>query len=230
MKTIQFRALCFGTVLALSGNAARGAFETQDLSYGSTTPVYGGSTVNLSYNRFDPSLGQLIGVAITFNTWDAAQPVVYSPLGAGYSYAGASVTDGSETVSALGYSLATSSLGAGPFSGKTSELLNLLDSGTVVANTQTFQATDFSSFIGVGPQILELSVIPGAAMFSGNGMGSTVFFGGTFYSYGDIEIDYSYLPNVIAIPEASPFPFFTAGMAALAGLGGLVYRVRRPAV
>lgn len=213
--------------LALAGVSVSAAIETQVIDYGSAADPVAGGTIDLSYNKFDPSLGRLTGITIFLDSYDAAKSEVFSISGAGSAYCDASVSDGSETVSALGLSTSTRDLSAGPFDGTTTGFLT--DAGSDHAehrrDAEHIRSAGFSSFIGVGSEAFAVSIVPGRGRFSGYGPDS-LGFGGVFDSYGTIQIDYTYIPAV-AVPEDSDFSFFAGGIAGFVALGGLIRQARR---
>jgi hypothetical protein len=228
MKIMQSKMLAVMGMLTLARLSASAAIETQVISYGSAaSPVMGG-TVDLSYLQFDPSLGQLDGINIILDSFDVAQPLVFSINGAGVAYSGVSVSGGAETVSALGLSTSTTTLAAGPFAGTTTGFFTIAGTGATqpLTASKTVLSADFSSFIGVGSGAFAVSVVPGMGQYSGSGPASVVGFGGVLSSYGTVEIDYNY----VAVPEASNFSAFAGGVAGFAALGGLVRQIRRSVV
>lgn len=227
MKTLQSRTLAVVVILVLARVAASAAIETQVIDYGSASSPLTGGTVNLSYNEFNPALGRLDGITIILSSYDTAEAEVFSTHGAGIAYDDAMVSNGSETVSALGLTTSAKQLSAGSFSGTTTGFLTVAGSGHTQHDTavEHISAADASSFIGVGSEEFVLSIVPGTGRFSGEGP-SSLGFGGVFNSYGSIEIQYTYAP-VVAAPETSNFSYFTGAFAALAALGGLVRQVSR---
>lgn len=230
---MELRTLAAGSVLILSALSASAAFERQVIDYGSAGSPVAGGTVNLSWAGFDPSLGQLTGVTITLDSYDSAQAEVISLPGAGVGYFNASVTSGVETVNVqdlpISLSTSTDSLMAGPSSGTTAGLTTTTGSGPTqhLTASETVLSPDLPFFIGGGLQAFSVLVTPGAGTFSGSGQGSAVGFGGVFNSYGSVEIDYSYLANVVTVPEASHFSAVTGGVAGFVSLLGWNRRVRR---
>jgi hypothetical protein len=223
MTKLKTPALALMAALACTGESAWAQLQSDYIiSYNGTTTA--------SYQQFNPSLGTLTGVDIVFNIYDTAQALVYSPNGGLVGYSDAAVNNGSESVSAFGFTLASSTLQAEPVSGTASQGINPAGPGSVQNLTKTFQEADFSSFIGTGSLNETVTVTPGTGLYSGTGSVNDLFFGGTFNSSGTIEIEYFYDPSVIgAVPEAQHFPAATAGVAGLVGLVALIRQVRRPA-
>jgi hypothetical protein len=228
MKRMQFGVLAIGAALILSEAPASAvvqlaSVESQIIDYPLST-----GPVNLAYNEFNPSLGQLIGITVSLDSYDAAESEVFSFPGAGVAYSGASVSDGTEIVSALGLSTSTASLAAGPFAGTTTGFPTIAGSGPTqhLTASEIVLSSDFSSFVGAGSEPFTVSVAPGTGTFSGHGQSSAVGFGGVINSYGAVEIDYSY----IAVPEASGFSIVAGGAAAFMALGALVRQARRSSV
>lgn len=227
MRIVQSEVLAVGLALALAGVSASAAIETQVIDYGSAAAPVAGGTIDLSYNEFNPSLGELTGITILLDSYDAAKSEVFSISGAGTAYRDASVSDGSETVNALGLSTSTRHLSSGPFDGTTTGFLTIAGSGHAQHQraTEHIHAAGFSSFIGIGSEEFAVSIVPGTGRFSGHGPDS-LGFGGIFDSYGTIQIDYTYIP-AIAVPEAPYFSFVAGGGAGFVALGGLVRHFRR---
>jgi hypothetical protein len=249
MKQIQLMKLAMIAVMAWTCVSARAAMQvaTETVNYGSASgPVQSGGTVGKTFQQFDSSLGTLTGITVSLTTSDAALAAVYSLNGGPVSYTDAQVQYGSEIVIAsfvgTGETLSVtgSSLASGPFNGTANPGYNQIGSGPVQNFSGTLQvlASDFSSFIGTGMGSVSISVNPGTGLYSGNGQGygsgngltSGLFFGGAFDSYGTMQIDYAYIPNLAVVPEAPGFPLVTAGLAGLVGVGALVRQIRRPAV
>ncbi|HXC99988.1 MAG TPA: choice-of-anchor E domain-containing protein [Verrucomicrobiae bacterium] len=217
-------ALVIGTVLATGARSAQAAMESQVIDYGSaSSPVAGGDTVNLSFNKFDPSLGTLTDIILTLSSVDTVQSVVFDPNGGGNGYTAASVSGGMETVNALnGLSTSTASLAAGPFAGVTTGANTIAGSSTqtLSASTHVLPA-DFSSYTG-GAGTFDVSVVTGTATSSGSYLGNELFFGWNANSYGSVEIDYDFA----AVPE--PGTWF-AGLSVL-GVCGVSLLRRKSAV
>jgi hypothetical protein len=225
MKMSQFKTLALGLTTVCTCFSTLAAIETETISFNSGNP----SSLSGSYADFNSSLGTLTGVEITLTTYDTVQALVYS-LGGSSTVSDVFVQNGSETVSAFGYSLTGTSLATTPYSGTVSQGLTEVPGSTTTEFSQTFQATDLSSFIGTGSATTVISISPGTGLYSGVGTGSAVFFGGEYSSYGTIEIDYLYTASVASIPETRGFPLITAGAAGFAGLCGMVRRNRRAKV
>ena len=228
MKMTVFSGRAIGSILIWSAVSASAAIETESFSYnyGSAASPITGGTVNQSYQEFDPSLGQLIGITLAVDSYNTAVSTIFS-TGPGNAYADASVSQGSVTVTVgapdLVLGLTTTSLSAGPFAGITGGFLTKAGSGISQYNTTsgTVPSSDFSSYIGTGMQALTLTVDPGTAYFSGTG-GSSVGFGGQLNAYGTVEVEYMYL----AIPEAGYFSLFAGSIAGLVALRGCFRALR----
>jgi len=217
--------LAIGAVLAVDGRSASAAMmESQIIDYGSaSSPVTGGNTVNLAFNKFDPSLGTLTDIILTLSSVDTVQSVVFDPSGGGNGYTGASVSGGMETVNALGgLSTSTTSLAAGPFAGVTTGTTTIAGSATqtLSASTHVLPA-DFSAYTG-GSGTFGVSVVTGTATSSGSPVGNELFFGWNANSYGTVEIEYDF----VAAPE--PGTWF-AGLSVL-GVCGVSLLRRKSAV
>jgi hypothetical protein len=236
MKVMQLRILAAAGAWALTqlpaGAVMQSALESQVLDYGCAgAPVVNG-VATLSYDLFDPTLGQLGEVVLTLKSSDSVQPLVFSVNGAGVAYSGASVSGGTETVTAdivPGLSTTTTTLASGPFSGTTTGPLTFAGTPT----TQTLSSSvmimsGLSPFVGTGSQNFDVSVSPGSGMYSGSGLGSILGFGGVFGSCGSVEIDYYYIARMVAVPETSHFSLYAGAFAGLVAVGGVASRARRP--
>jgi hypothetical protein len=224
-QNLMLGALAIGAVLAAGERSASAAMmESQVIDYGSaSSPVTGGSTVNLAFNKFDPSLGTLTDIILTLSSVDTVQSVVFDPNGGGNGYTAASVSGGMETVNALGgLSTSTTSLAAGPFAGVTTGANTIAGSSTqTLSSSAHVLPANFSSYTG-GTGNFDVSVVTGTATSSGSPVGNELFFGWNANSYGSVEIDYDY----IAAPE--PGTWF-AGLSVL-GVCGVSLLRRKSAV
>jgi len=237
MNAMKFRTLAAAGTLALSQMSAwaamQSSLESQIISYGcASAPVVDG-VANLSYNLFDPSLGQLGEVDIILNSSDSVQPLVFSVAGAGVSYSGAAVSGGTETVSAsaFGLSTTTTTLAAGPFSGTTTGPMTLAGTPTVqTLSSSEMILSGLAAFEGSGSESFNVSVSPGTGSYSGSGQGSILGFGGVFGSCGSVEIEYFYTAGMAAVPESTHFPLAAGVCAGFLALGGVVSKIRRPAL
>lgn len=225
---MKFATMAVAGAVILTGKSTFAVVELADEQQIINYPAPSG-TANLSYNEFNPALGQLIDITISLDTYDTALSEVFSAAGPGVSYSGASVSSASETVNALGLSTSTTSLEAGPFDGTTTGWITVAGSGPTqhLTASEIVLPANFASFIGTGLQPFNVSIVPGTGTYSGTGPSSLVGFAGAVNSYGTIEIDYDYIATAVAVPEASQSAIYASGIAALVGIGGLIFRTRR---
>jgi hypothetical protein len=207
-----------------TGHSATAAIMTQTVDYGSAgSPVAGGNTVNLAFNKFNPSLGTLTDIIITLDSVDTVQAVVLdaNPNPGGNGYTGVSVSGGMETVNALGgLSTSTSSLSAGPFAGLTTGSQTIAGSTTQsLSASMNVLPANFSAYTS-GTGTFDVSVVTGTATSSGSYTGKPLFFGWNANSYGSVEIDYDF----VAAPE--PGTLF-AGLSVLGFCGVTMFRRKR---
>jgi hypothetical protein len=208
-------------VLLCGALPASAALETQILDYGSAAdPLTIGSAdfpAQLSFQKFDTSLGSLSDIVITITSQDILQSAVVN-LGAATSFqnaqSSATITvtgsDGTQTSDALATVPFSSPIGAGSFSDAT-QVLGPAVQGSDSASSMV-SAADFSAYEwdGTGSESLVYGLTassPGISSGFGNPL---TYFGLAAYSYGQAEIDYYY--NSVSAPEPGTL---AAGISAL---------------
>jgi hypothetical protein len=218
MKTLKLGALAAGAGLLLTGFSASAAIEKNVYSYDTVSTPPGVDSEVVAFQQFNASLGALESVDITIKSYDTAESVVYNFGGTPAVYSGASVTGGSEQVSALGVSTVASALSAGSFSGTAASGVTIAGTGA----TQEFYSSEIvlsglSSYIGSGTGTFTLTLDSSAGTAAGTGS-SALLFGDAFTSYGTVEIDYNYASiagSVVSVPEVAHFASFAGGLAVL---------------
>jgi len=226
-NVVKLGLVALGAIATVSASAALEPVQVESVvvPFGSASAPISGGTVNLAFDEFNPAAGNLVGITITLDSYDNAESTVFCTAGAGSSYSAASVSGGSESVSALGLSTATTTLSAGPFSGVTTGFFSIAGAGNAqyLTASEIVQPADFSSYIGNGSRNFDLVISPGTGTYSGVGPASVMGFGGIFDSYGTVKIDYSY----VAMPESASFSLLAGVAASFVTLAGLVTSYRR---
>jgi hypothetical protein len=229
-RLIAFLGAAVG-VIAIAGPASA-SIQVESVQYGSaSSPLPMNSPETLSLPQFNTSLGTLTGVSIELSAYDTISSVVYNATGQSAAYSGATAVMTVKVTASLGSSdsdvLTTSGTGiAGPFTS-----LSPIPPGPSVAGwasiptqTDTINPGNLGIFEGTGMLPITISA-DSVGSYSGTG-GSSLFFGGIGYSYGTVEVDYSYDSQmVIPIPEPNTL---CAGLAVASICGiGFARRFRR---
>jgi hypothetical protein len=224
----QMAVLAVGAAVTLTAHSASAAVESQVIDYGSaSSPVAGGNTVDLTFNTFNSSLGTLAGATVTLTSVDTVQSVVFDFNGGAGTYSDAMTAGGMETVNSTldGLSTSTSSLSAGPFAGSIPAGTPAFGQVVVGSATQTLTASaavapgNLSLYTG-GTGDFMVSVVTGTAHSSFSTPTPGLEIGWNANSYGNVEVDYTYLPSV-AVPE--PGTIF-AGLGLLGYVGVVIMR------
>jgi len=224
---------CLGVAVALAAiaDSASAAILEESAHYGSiSSPLAIGSTASLSLPQFATSLGTLTGVTIELYSYDTISSVVFNATGQSAAFSGATATMPVTVTTALDAFdvLTTSAQGtAGPYASLSSAPFGLSVAGSISIPRQTasFSAGDLDFYQGAGVLPISVTVANSVGAYSGNG-GSSLFFGGNGFSYGSVEVDYSYSP---LIGEPVPEPgTLCAGLAVMSICGvEIARRLRR---
>jgi hypothetical protein len=197
-RLIAFLGIAVG-VTAIAGSASA-SIQPEFATYGSSSsPLPLGSTESLSLPQFNPSLGTLTGVTVELCSRDTISSVVFNFTGQSAAYSAATATVPVTVKAALDdYVLTTSAQGtAGPFAGLLSaaSVPRVAGSVNVAAQSAVINPGDLGFYQGKGDLPITLTVPNSVGSYSGNG-GSSLFFGGNGYSYGTVEVDYSYISSM----------------------------------
>jgi len=199
-------------VLAIVSNfQAVALVQSQFAEYGSAQDplVFGGSgfPADVSFQKFDPSIGTLDAVIITLSSTDTVQAAVIN-LGSATAFQNAQATAtitlmdlaGSDLNTMLATDPFSGSIDAGTVSSPTYAYGSLLQGQTSPALSVTPQSLNLYEWYGVGQNSFDLSL---SAIENSSGVGSgNVFFSGTADSYGSVEVDYIYSvpePNYLSL-------------------------------
>jgi hypothetical protein len=226
-RLIAFLGIAVG-VTAIAGSASA-SIQPEFATYGSSSsPLPLGSTESLSLPQFNPSLGTLTGVSVELYSYDTISSVVFNFTGQSAAYSAATAAVPVTVRAALDdYILTTSAQGtAGPFAGLLSgaSVPSVAGSLNITAQPASISPGDLGSFQGMGDLPITLTVPDSVGSYSGTG-GSSLFFGGNGYSYGTVEVDYSYISSMDepgGDPPADPIPepgTLCAGLAVISICG-----------
>jgi hypothetical protein len=214
MKINQIKTPILVAALVGATGSTWGAIESETIDFNSENP----SSLTGWIQKFDSSLGTLTGVEIIFDVTTANGQNDRESVEA--------------SINGASFTLNTSSVATGGNAGATAGGLTAAGS-TPGGESEVFSVRNWSSYIGTGSAPFAISVA-GLGLASGGRVNPSILFGNHANLTGTIQIDYLYNLGITAnqgtVPEASQFPFFTAGTAGVVGLGGLIRRIRRSRV
>ena len=241
MKNLVMK--CAAVVVGLivsSGAAFAGTISYDQI----VSPQSTSFNVDVALQKFDPTLGTLTGVTISFTADIIANIVVSNSLLTQQSFSNATASV-PVTVTGPGSSTASGTAVAGPASGTVGPAVQytipVVPPFNVTVPTQTtvsgltaqtsgshdVSSADFALYEGSGGSLVHLTFSGNSGTFAGSGVNG-VSFGGSATAGGDVKITYTYTASPPpAVPEPSTF--------ALLGLGSLglavgAYRRRSVAV
>ncbi len=214
--------------VAVLADAASAAILEESAPYGSSSsPLAMGSSDPLSVPQFNTSQGTLTGVTITLYSYDTISSVVYNATGQSAAYSGATATVPVTVSAGLNASDVLTALAqdtAGPFTSPplASALpgLSVAGSVSITAQPAIINPGDLGFYQGTGALPITVMVANSVGSYSGNG-GSSLFFGGNGYSYGRVEVDYTYV-SPMDDPPGDPIPepgTLCAGLAVISICG-----------
>jgi hypothetical protein len=202
MRTRTFIAVFIAAATLTARTQAWAAIEDEFAYYGTqTSPIAVGSSVPFSIGSFDNSLGTLTGITVILTSFDTAESLLYNFSGQnqGFSAATASVP---VSVSALGGTTTSATPSAGPFAGVAAPGQTQWGPGGVLSaqNVVNVPISDFHLYEGTGSINFNVNLALLAGTYSGspNNGNSSLYFGGNGFSYGEIEVEYTYA----TVPEA----------------------------
>jgi hypothetical protein len=178
---------------------------------------------NITFNKFDTSLGVLNSVTLSLNTSVTAEIDVFNLSGKAQTFSNATASVPVKITGPDGTNFTVTSV-AGPISGSVSSLVGItpfIGNATATGNT-TVAPANFGNYSGWGGGNLTVTFAGLGGTYSGKAP-SYVFFGGSANAGGTLTLTYNYT-KIQPIPEPGAATFLAAGVL---GSVGMVIRRRR---
>jgi hypothetical protein len=212
--------MLFGVaILAFTQPASAGMSYSETVSFAASIPPF---STNLSFTKFNSSLGTLTSVGITVNEAATIQSYVVNTTAIGgpaqnLSWTNVYTTAALTATGPDGASITTDAMST-PWSSSSSALITYGPSTNATGSGST-TTTDVAAYEGPGMGSFNVTASASSVTTTGStGAEGLLAFGGTATVGGNVVITFNYIPA--AVPEPA-----SLGMVAL-GLGS-IYAVRR---
>ena len=223
MKLMKSAKYLVASMVAISALVSHASADTESFTYTQPQTDLGSTALNANFTltAFDPSLGTLTGVSLTFLLDGTASPQILNLAGGAASYSNVKTSFNTAVTAPDGaiLSLNTSSLLlSGSLNTPQFTVTTLASSPVSSGVLLNINSGHLASYEGTTPLTFSI-VAPVSPGFTSQGTqtAGTLGFGGTGSVSGTVTVEYIY---TAAVPEPSTWVLM------LAGLGVLVWGVR----